>query len=123
MSLLIGTNNPGGTYWDLNGANLGAGTAPSGTWNTTSTNWTADPNGGVDTGPWAAGTNAIFSAGSDATGSYTITVSSTQTVNNLYVQSGTVTFSGGQLNFTGSGTYYSNYVSAGRTAIFNTPRS
>jgi autotransporter-associated beta strand protein len=42
-------------------------------------------------------------------------------VNNLYVQSGTVTFSGGQLNFTGSGTYYSNYVSAGRTAIFNTP--
>ena len=120
MSLIIGTNNPGGTFWDLSGPTPGAGAAPNGVWNNTTTNWTGDPNGGVNTGPWT-GTNAIFSAGSDATGTYTVTVSGTQTVNHLYVQAGTVTFTGGQLNFTGSGAYYSNYVASGRTAVFNTP--
>jgi autotransporter-associated beta strand protein len=120
MALLNGTTNSGGPYWDINGPNLGAGSAPSGTWDTTSTNWTADPNGGIYTGPWV-GTTAIFSAGSDATGSYAVTVVNTQTVNNLLVQRGTVTFSGGQLSFKGTGSYYSNYVAAGCTAIYNTP--
>jgi hypothetical protein len=120
MALINGTSNPGGPYWDMNGPTLGAGTAPSGTWDTTSTNWTADPNGGIGTGPWG-GTNAIFSAGYSATGSYTITVAATQTVNNLLVQYGTVTFTGGQLSFKGTGSYYSNYVAAGCTAIYNTP--
>jgi len=120
MALLNGTSNPGGPYWDMNGPTLGAGTTPSGIWDSTSTNWTADPNGGIGTGPWG-GTNAIFSAGYDATGNYAVTVTATQTVNNLLVQYGTVTFTGGQLSFKGSGTYYSNYVAAGCTAIFNTP--
>ena len=120
MALLNGTTNSGGSYWDMNGPNLGAGNAPSGTWDTTSTNWTADPNGGIYTGPWV-GTSAIFSAGSDATGSYAVTVVNTQTVNNLLVQYGTVAFSGGQLSFKGTGTYYSNYVATGCTAIYNTP--
>ena len=120
MALINGTSNPGGTYWDRNGPNVGAGTSPSGTWDTTSTNWTADPNGGIGTGPWG-GTTAIFSAGSDATGSYGVTVAGTFTVNNLVLQSGTASFTGGQLNFTGSGTYYSNYVASGSTAVFNTP--
>jgi autotransporter-associated beta strand protein len=120
MALLNGTTNSGGPYWDMNGPNLGAGTAPSGTWDTTSTNWTADPNGGIYTGPWV-GTSAIFSAGADATGSYTVTVVNTQTVNNLYVQYGTVTFGSGQLSFKGSGSYYSNYVAAGCSAIYNVP--
>src|ERR1022692_1731171 len=120
MALINGTSNPGGPYWDMNGPTLGAGTAPSGIWDTTSTNWTADPNGGIGTGPWG-GTNAIFSAGYSATGSYTITVAATQTVNNLLVQYGTVTFTGGQLSFKGTGSYYSNYVAAGCTAVFNMP--
>ena len=120
MALLNGTTNAGGPYWDMNGPNLGAGTAPSGTWDTTSTNWTADPNGGIYTGPWWAPTPSSRPA-PDATGSYTITVVTTQTVNNLLVQYGTVTFTGGQLNFKGTGSYYSNYVAAGCTAIFNTP--
>ena len=109
-----------GTYWDLNGTTAGAGSAPSGTWDTSSSNWSTDPNGAVAAGPWA-GTKAIFSAGSDATGSYTITVSGVQPVNHLLVMNGTVTFTGGQLNFTGAGAYFSNYVAAGHTAIFNTP--
>jgi hypothetical protein len=120
MALLNGTTNAGGPYWDMNGPNLGAGTTPSGIWDTTSTNWTADPNGGIYTGPWV-GSNAIFSAGADSTGSFTITVTATQTVNNLLVQHGAATFTGGQLNFKGTGAYYSNYVAAGCTAVFNTP--
>jgi hypothetical protein len=119
MALLNGTTNTGGPYWDMNGPNLGAGTTPTGIWDNTSTNWTADPNGGIYTGP-RTGTNAIFAAGSDA-GSYTVSVVNTQVINNLLVQHGTVTFTGGWLGFKGSGSYYSNYVAAGCTAIYNTP--
>ena len=42
-------------------------------------------------------------------------------MNSLLVRQSTVTFTGGQLYFKGFGTYYSNYVAAGATAIFNTP--
>ena len=113
-------NTNWGSYWDLNGATAGAGPAPSGTWDSTSTNWSSSAGGTVATGPWAE-QNAYFSAGSDSTGSYTISVSGTQVVANLFVQRGTVTFSGGQLYFLGTGSYFSNYVASGATAIFNTP--
>ena len=59
--------------------------------------------------------------GPDSTGSYTVSVSGTQVVANLLVQRGTVTFTGGPLYFLGTGSYFSNYVAAGATAIFNTP--
>ncbi len=118
MSLITGTNY--GMYWDPNGATPGAGSAPSGTWDITSANWTTDPTGSSAPGPWT-GVTAIFSAGSDATGAYTITVSGVQTVNHLLVRAGTATFGGGQLNFKGLGSYYSNYVAAGATAIYNVP--
>ncbi len=118
MNLVLGGT---GTYWDVNGATTGAGGAtPSGTWSATSTNWSSAASGNVATGPWA-GDIAIFSAGSDATGSYTVTVSGTQTINALWVEDGNPTFTSGELDFTGSGTYYSNYVAAGHTATFNTP--
>jgi autotransporter-associated beta strand protein len=42
-------------------------------------------------------------------------------VNGLFVKDGTPTFSGGQLNFSGDGTYFTNSVALGHTAIFNTP--
>jgi autotransporter-associated beta strand protein len=117
----IAANTNWGSYWDLNGTTAGAGTAPSGTWDSTSTNWSSSASGTVATGPWA-GQNAYFSAGSDATGSYTVSVSGTQVVANLFVLNGTVTFTGGQLYFYNPpAAYYSNYVAAGATAIFNTP--
>ena len=116
----VAANTNWGSYWDRNAATAGAGTAPAGTWDSTSTNWSSNANGTVATGPWAE-QNAFFAAGSDATGSYSITVSSTQMVANLFVQEGTVTFNSGRLYFLGTGTYYSNYVAAGATAIFNTP--
>jgi hypothetical protein len=120
MALLTGINTNIGVYWDRNGATAGAGSSPSGTWDQSSSNWSSDPNGAATPGLWGTQT-AIFSAGSDATNAYTVTVGGTVAVNNLVVRQGTVTFSGGQLNFIGFGSYYSNYVAAGCTAIFNTP--
>ncbi len=113
-------NTSFGSYWDRNGATAGAGTTPSGTWDSTSTNWSSSSAGTVGTGPWAE-QNAYFAAGSDATGSYAVTVSGGQVASALFVQEGTVTFTGGQLYFLGTGSYFSNYVGAGATAIFNTP--
>src|SRR5213075_2293620 len=43
------------------------------------------------------------------------------TVNGLWVKDGTVTFTGGQLNFDGDGSFFTNYVAAGHTATFNLP--
>ena len=63
-------------YWDLNGSAAGAGgTQPSGTWDTTSANWndTADGTGTVGTFTNNVGDIAVFSAGGDATSTYTIT--------------------------------------------------
>jgi autotransporter-associated beta strand protein len=116
----VAANTNWGSYWDLNGATAGASTAPAGTWDSTSTNWSSSTGGTAATGPWAE-QNAIFSAGSDASGSYAISVSGTQVVANLLVQEGSVTFSGGRLYFLGTGSYFSNYVAAGATATFNTP--
>ena len=116
----VAANTNWGSYWDLNGATTGAGTTPGGTWNSTSTNWSSSASGTVVTGPWAE-QNAIFSAGSDATGAYTVSISGTQVVVGLFVEEGTATFTGGQLYFLGTGAYFTNYVAAGATAVFNAP--
>jgi autotransporter-associated beta strand protein len=63
-----------GSYWDLNGATAGAGGAgPSGTWDSSSF-WSASPAGTAATTSWVSGGKAVFAAGSDATGAYTVTV-------------------------------------------------
>src|ERR1043166_2916893 len=68
-------------YWDNNDATLGAGgPSPTGTWDTTGTKWTTDSTGGSAATTWADGDTAVFSAGSDATGLYTITLSAGRTV-------------------------------------------
>jgi autotransporter-associated beta strand protein len=92
-------------YWDANDQNAGAGgPTPNGTWSTTGgTNalWNTD-SGGVGSGNtvnWTSGRDAVFSAGTDATGSYTITVSGTQNVSGITIKDGTPTFTGGTLNF------------------------
>src|SRR5687768_11927935 len=80
-------------YWDLNGATDGAGgPTPTGTWNTTNTNWNTDPLGGAAgaVGSWVSGDSAFFSAGSDATGAFTVTLSAVQNAGGLTVEEGTV---------------------------------
>src|SRR5882762_4895953 len=82
-------------YWDNNAATTGAGgPSPTGTWDTTGTKWTTDATGNSATTTWADGDTAIFSAGTDATGPYTITTSGTRTVGGLLVEDGIVTFAG-----------------------------
>ncbi len=84
-------------YWDLDGANPGAGGAtPAGTWDTgTTANWSTDATGGTATIAWTDNDDAIFSAGADATGSFAVNVSGTPTVGTLTVEEGAITISGG----------------------------
>lgn len=122
MSLVLQTNVLTGRFWDLNGATAGAGATPNGTWDNTTTNWSSDANGVAPTGIWGTIDDAVFAAGADATNNYTVTVNGTQQVYSLRVLNANVTFTNGasgRLLFTGIGSYYSNYVAAGKTATFN----
>lgn len=104
-------------YWDLNGSTSGAGSAPTGTWNTSTANWTGNFFGTTATTTWTSGSNAVFSAGLDATGSYTVTTSGTQNLSSLTVTLGTPTFTGGTLNFNDSSPDI--WTIAGATATIN----
>src|SRR5262245_1574041 len=78
-------------YWDVNGADTtgAGGPAATGAWNTTTgLNWNKDPNGDNTMGPtaaWVNGDTAVFSAGSDATGAFTVTASGTPTAAGLTI--------------------------------------
>jgi len=83
-------------YWDINGATAGAGgLAPAGTWDGVNTYWNGTANGTGVPAAWAPGDTAVFAAGGDATGIYTVTVSGTQDIGGLTFEEGTVTLSGG----------------------------
>jgi len=84
-------------YWDTNGATNGSSGA-NGTWGT-SNFWSTNSAGTAATTGFTSGRDAVFSAGTNATGSYTVTVSGTQNVSSITVQEGTPTFTGGQINF------------------------
>jgi autotransporter-associated beta strand protein len=87
-------------YWDLDGNTPGAGStsgAATGIWNAANTNWNADStgaDGGIIEG-WTAGKAAVFAAGTDANGTYTVTVDATQDISGLSFKEGTVKLSGG----------------------------
>ena len=106
-------------YWDTNGAAAGAGSSPSATWSTSSgdKNWTINSAGTVTTIAWTDGRDALFSAGTDATGSYTTTVSGTVSTSSVTVQKGNPTFSGGVVNFSDSTPDI--VVASGSTLTFN----
>jgi hypothetical protein len=65
-------------YWDINNATSGGSgnTLAAGTWNTTNNNWSTDPAGAVATTNWLSGggTVAVFSAGTNVSGAFTVTV-------------------------------------------------
>src|SRR5262245_14308393 len=65
-------------YWDSNADTAGAGPTPAGIWGTDSF-WSTDPLGLVIPGAWVPGNNAVFSAGTDATGAFAVTLSGAQT--------------------------------------------
>lgn len=110
---LIGTTLPrldaATVYWDIDGKTPGAGGAsPSDTWTTSnsSKNWTAFSLGdNKTTSAWTDGDIAVFSAGTTATGAYTVTLGSAVTVDSIYVEEGSPTISGAQImTFTGAAT-------------------
>ena len=106
-------------YWDINGKTVGAGGAsPSQTWSSTTKYWNTNA-AGTTTAPaaWKSGSFAIFSAGTDATGAYTVTVSGTQTVAGITIAEGSPVFSGGTLSLKGAAPAIS--VAAGSIATFN----
>jgi autotransporter-associated beta strand protein len=76
-------------WWDINGAAAGAGGAtPSGTWDAAIANWSASAAGDVATTAWTAGDRAIFSAGTDATGLFNVTVTGTHSAAGITVEEG-----------------------------------
>ena len=106
-------------YWDTNGATAGAGTSPSATWSTSGSdkNWSASSAGTSGTAKWTNGRIAVFSAGADATGNYTVTVSGTVSTAGITVEEGSPTFSGGIVTLSGTTPQVS--VNAGSTLTFN----
>ena len=86
-------------YWDTDGTTPGSGGAPpSGTWDAASANWNNAAGSGTAT-VWN-GTNeaAVFSAGTDATGSYTVTVDGSQTADAVILEEGNLNLTGGTIN-------------------------
>src|ERR1039458_9351369 len=91
-------------YWDANGSAAGAspgGGLATGTWGVNNF-WNTDSAGGLPgPGAWVANSLAVFSAGSDATGTFTVTLNGTQTAGGVTFEEGTVTLSGDQLTLSG----------------------
>src|SRR3954471_3711515 len=103
LFVVLGAASPlrAAVFWDIDTTNkVGSGGAtPSGIWSAIKADWNANADGiGIPT-IWTPGETAIFAAGTDATGSYTVTVSGSQSLSGLTVEEGTVTQSGGTLNF------------------------
>ena len=117
-------NSQSTVYWDINGTTAGAGGAsPSGTWSTSVANWNSSSAGTSATANWttaAAGNNPQFSAGTDATGPFTVTISGSVNVNTIRLEeAGTPTITGGTLNLVnGSGV---NSILAGIVTAVPTP--
>lgn len=86
-------------YWDTNGTTAGSGNA-GGTWDTGSTSvWSTDATGVAAPGVFANGDKAIFSAGTDGTGSWTVNVTGTVQPSGItFAQDGTKTISGGLIS-------------------------
>src|ERR1035438_7818255 len=93
LALLANNTKAANSYWDINGTAAGAGGAtPSGSWE--SAYWSTDSTGLSATTTWNEFDYPIFAAGTDATGSYTITAGSPHTVAGMQVALGTVTING-----------------------------
>lgn len=79
--ILTGSVAHGATaYWDTNGATAGSGNA-GGTWGNAT--WSADSTGTSATTNWVNGDIAVFAAGTDGTGTYTVTLGSPVTASGI----------------------------------------
>jgi len=105
-------------YWDLNGSTAGAGgSVLTGTWDSSTANWNPSSAGTSTTNAWTSGKVAMFAAGTDGGGTYTVTVSGTQTIGGLYFQTGNVTLQGGGFALASDSTF----TAASGVQTINTP--
>jgi len=83
-------------YWDVNGATAGGSnsTTAAGTWGVDNF-WSTSSAGTAATGAWVADETAVFSAGTNVTGTYDVTLSGTQSASGLTFEEGNVTLTGG----------------------------
>jgi autotransporter-associated beta strand protein len=85
-------------YWDLNGPAAGSGASGTAAiWDTTTANWNTMDDGAGDTTTWVNdiyGSTAFFSAGSDATGAYSVIVSGAIQAEIIAFSNGAVTLYG-----------------------------
>ncbi|MDA1044083.1 MAG: autotransporter-associated beta strand repeat-containing protein, partial [Verrucomicrobia bacterium] len=91
-------------YWDIDGPTSGpGGSTPSGAWNGVNTFWNTDAAGGAGSlsADPGSGNRAVLSAGSQATGPYTLTLSGSRTVGGIHFKDGSATLSGGTLVMSG----------------------
>lgn len=93
-------------YWDTNGNTTGTGTAPGGTWvdnnSAGNRNWSTSSAGTGATARWNNGSIANFSAGTDATGNFTVTISGTVQADGIVVDEGSPTLASGTLSLAGA---------------------
>ena len=77
-------------YWDTNGSTAGASnsTTAGGDWYSPALNWSTDPTGKSTTKGWVSGETAVFSAGTNATGFYTVYISSSVKLSGIRVEEG-----------------------------------
>jgi len=103
-AILAGPADAANRYWDTDtGTAPGAGgPTPSGIWDVgTATNWNTNADGSGFPGTWANNNTAVFAAGTDATGTYTATVSGTVALakgTSLTLEEGNVTLTGGSIS-------------------------
>ena len=107
-------------YWDLNGSTAGAGgSVLTGTWDSSTANWNPSSAGTSTPSAWNGGEVAMFAAGTDGGGTYTVTVSGTQSIGGLYFQTGNVTLQGGSFSLASDSTV----TAASGVQTINTPIS
>lgn len=109
-------------YFDINGTTAGSGVVNGGSYSWEGTSWASNSAGTTISFPWAEGNLAEFSAGSDATGSYTVTASANHTISGIHITTGTantVTIDGpGQLALAaGSNTF--SMVNGSQSLVVN----
>jgi fibronectin-binding autotransporter adhesin len=109
-------------YWDLNGSTAGAGGTAggsilTGTWDSGTTNFNPSSAGTGIPAAWISGRVAMFAAGTDGGGTYTVAVSGTQSIGGLYFQTGNVTLQGGNFSLASDSTV----TAVSGTQTINTP--
>jgi autotransporter-associated beta strand protein len=117
---LVGFGNRASSaiYWDTDGPLKGAtpSTNAVGTWGSDNY-WTDKPNGNTTTSAWTPGEQAVFSSGSDATGTFSVGVLGNQVASGISFQEGTVTLIGGTITLIdgvgGAAISVANGISAG----------